>query len=65
VFVALGMRHAMRMRHTVNCGRAVQYFPTLSHKRQDFRKEMFIEHKMCVLIFFTTFDLKFSHHKKN
>jgi hypothetical protein len=31
-----------------------KHFPTLSHKRQDFRKTV-TEHKMCVLIFYTTF----------
>ena len=34
---------------------AVQYFSTLSHKRHDFRKKKVIEHKLCVLIFCTTF----------
>jgi len=32
---------------------AVQYLPTLSHKKYDFRKEKFIEPKMCVFIFST------------
>jgi len=31
---------------------ALQYFFTLSHKRQDFRKKV-TEHKMCVFIFST------------
>jgi hypothetical protein len=30
------------------------YFSTLSHKRNDFRKKV-VEHKMCILIFCTTF----------
>jgi len=34
---------------------AVLYFPTLSHKGQDFRgKEKFIEHKLCKLEFCLT-----------
>ena len=40
VFVALVIQHSKRMRHiilsSVVC-LAVQYFPTFSHKRQDFR----------------------------
>jgi len=32
---------------------AAQYVNKLSHKRRDFRKT-FLEHKMCVLSFFTT-----------
>jgi len=42
---------------------AVQYISILSHKRHDFRKT-FIEHKMCVLNFSTTFVWNNSHSKK-
>jgi hypothetical protein len=56
VFVDLIVQHAMRMRHTVFCNlaRSTIIFPTLSHKRHDFGKEI-TEHKMCVLVFSTTF----------
>ena len=57
VLVALVIRHAMRMRHIVNCG--LQYFSTLSHKRQDLRRKV-TEHKMCVLIVSTKFYEEFS-----
>ena len=53
--VALDILHAMRMRHIVVCdmfGSTIFFF-TLSLKRRDFREV--IEHKMCVLIFSTTF----------
>ena len=43
---------------------ALQYFSTLSHKRHDFREKV-TEHKMCVLIFCTTFVWNISHSEKN
>jgi len=67
VSVALGIQHAMRMRHIilspVSC-LAQLYFSTLSHKRHYFRKKV-IEHKMCVSIFSTTFVWNISHSKNN
>ena len=54
--VALLTRHATRTRHIV-FPFVVSVVPphssTLSHKRHDFRKKV-TEHKMFVLIFFTT-----------
>jgi hypothetical protein len=65
--VALLIQHAIRMRHIVTSfvtPLAPPYFSTLSHKRHDFRKKV-IEHKMCVLIFCTTFVQNISHSTKN
>ena len=40
VFVALGIQHEMRTRHTVICDLpALQYFSTLSHKQYDYQKK--------------------------
>ena len=61
VSVALVIQHAMRMRSIIlSCVACLglSYFSTLSHKRHDFRKKV-IEHKMCVLILYTTFLWKF------
>jgi hypothetical protein len=57
MFEALAIQHAKRFRRVILSSvvsPAVPYFSTLSHKRNDF-PEKFIEHKMCVLIFSTTF----------
>ena len=57
VSVALGLQHTERMRRTILSALvcpAVPHFSTLSHKRHDFLEKV-IEHKMCVLIFSSTF----------
>jgi hypothetical protein len=57
------MQSACAVSSSVAC-RATPHFSTLYHKRQDFRKNV-IEHKMCSLIFSTTFVWNISHFKKN
>jgi hypothetical protein len=47
--VALVIQHATRMRRTIlspEACPALQYFSTLSHKRNDYRKKD-TEHEMC------------------
>jgi hypothetical protein len=61
VHVALLVQHVMHVCHIVTSLLAPwsqPYFSTLSHKRCDFRKKV-TEHKMCVLIFSTTFSKTF------
>jgi hypothetical protein len=54
MFVALSIQHAMRMVISSSVASpTVQYYYTLTHKLHDIRKP-FIEHKMCVLIFYKT-----------
>jgi hypothetical protein len=57
VSIGLDIQHAMRMRRvallSVACS-ALQYFPTLSHKRHNFSKNV-TEYKICVLILTTNF----------
>jgi len=58
VSLELLMRHARllpRIILSIVACLALLYFSTSSHKRQDFREEKFIEIKVRVLIFFTTF----------
>ena len=55
--VTLDIQHAMRMHPFILLtvtGPVLQYLSTLSHKQHDFRK-IVIEHKLCILIFSTTF----------
>jgi hypothetical protein len=42
---------------------ALQYFYTFSHNRHDFRGKKVTEHKMCILIFSTTFVGNISYSK--
>jgi hypothetical protein len=63
--VALLIHHATRVRH-IAASLAPPRFPTLSHKRHDFRGGGGVtEHKMCVLIFCATFVRNVSHSNKN
>jgi hypothetical protein len=66
ISVALGIQNAMRMRRVlsscVSCS-AVQYFSTLSHKRNDFGKKKVTERKIYVLIFSTTLFWNIPHSK--
>ena len=67
VSIALVSQHVTRMRRVMLLSvayPALTYFSTLSHTRHDFRKKV-IEHKMCVLIFSSTFVGNISHSKKN
>ena len=63
------MQHEMRMGRVLLSSvvsPALQYFSILSYKRHDFRnKKKIIEHKMRVLIFFTTFVRNISNSKNN
>jgi hypothetical protein len=65
-FVVLVIQHAVCMCLLYNlCPAPLNHiFTTLSHKRHDFRKKI-IEHKMCVLIFSTTFVWNIFHSKKS
>ena len=58
------MRMSLILLSSVAC-LAVTYFPTLSHKRRDFREEKFIKHKICGLIISTNFVWNIPHSKKN
>ena len=56
--VAILIHHATRLRYIFLSFLASLYLPnfsTLSRNRYDFRNKKVIEHKMCVLVFSTTF----------
>jgi hypothetical protein len=50
--------------YSIVCSLFLPHFPTLSHKRHDFRGKV-IDHKMCVLIFSITFLWYICHINKN
>jgi hypothetical protein len=65
VFVTLVIQQAKRMRHIVICGLpGSTNCPHFLVNGMNFAKKV-TEHKMCVLIFSTTFVRNISHSKKN
>ena len=61
VSVALLIKQSSRMNHI-----GLPYFSKFCHKRRDFwKKKKVTKHKMCVLIFSTTFISNTSHSEKN
>jgi hypothetical protein len=65
VCVALVIQHAMRLRNIVLFGLFHSIIiSTLSQKRHDLKKKG-TEHKVCVVIFSTTFFWNIPHSKKN
>jgi hypothetical protein len=66
VSVALGIQHAMHMRHTVTCGLSDStiFFPTLSHKRHDFRRKAVDDIKCAFWFYLQFFFWSISHTMK-
>jgi len=67
MFEALVIKYIKRLRRVILpsvVSPVLPYFYTLCHKRNDFPGK-FIEHKMCVLIFSTTFVRAIINSKKN
>jgi hypothetical protein len=60
VFVTLGIQHAMRMRYIISSSMACPIFFHILKSGKIFGKKNIIEHKICLLIFCTTFVCKFS-----
>ena len=69
LFVAVVIQHAMRMRRIIFssvASQATPYFSTLFKKTVRFlEKKKDVEHKICVLIVYTTFVCNVSHSKEN